>query len=81
MALVSAKIKKDAEAALLAAFTKEFGKEASADPKSHAKMAAVIAEVAVVLVKAIQTEAEVIPGIGTAGSPAAQTSVTIGKIL
>jgi hypothetical protein len=81
MALVVPKIKKDLEAAIMAALTKEFAKEGGADPSSHKKLASAIAEgVAMVLIKALQTEAEVLPGIGTAGSPAAQTSVTPGKI-
>lgn len=81
MALVAPKIKQDMEAAIMAALTKEFAKEGGADPSSHKKLAAAIAEgVAMIIVKALQTEAEVLPGIATAGSPAAQTSVSPGKI-
>ncbi len=81
MALVAAKIKKEMEAAIAAALTKEFAKEAGADPTSHKRTAAAVAEgVCTILIKALQTEAEVLPGIATAGSPAAQTSVSPGKI-
>jgi len=81
MALVVAKIQKDLEAAIMAALKTQLGKEGGADPSSHQKMAAAIAEgVSKVIVTALLTDAEVLPGIGTAGSPAAQTSVTPGKI-
>jgi hypothetical protein len=81
MALVGPKLKQDMEKAIMAALTKEYASEAGADPSSHKKMASAIAEgVALILVKALQTEAEVLPGIATAGSPAAQTSVSPGKI-
>jgi hypothetical protein len=81
MALIIPKITKELEAAILAALLNEYGKEAGADPTSHQRMAKAIAKgVADVLIKALQSEAEILPGIGTAGSPAAQTSVTPGKI-
>lgn len=81
MALIAPKIQKELEAALLSALTQQFAKEAAADPSSHKKQATAIAQaVATVLIKAIQTEAEVLPGISTAGSPAAQVSVSPGKI-
>lgn len=81
MALVIPTIQKEMEAAISAALTTQFAKEGSADPTSHQKMAAAIAQgVTQVLIKAIQTQAEVLPGIATAGSPAAQTSVSPGKI-
>jgi hypothetical protein len=81
MPLVAAKLKQDLEAAIATSLAKTFSSEGSADPSSHKKMASAIAEaVAMVIVKALQTEAEVLPGIGTAGSPSAQTSVTPGKI-
>lgn len=81
MALVAAKIKKELEAAILSALAKEFAKESGADTSSHKKIAAAVADgVSKVIIQALQTEAEVLPGIATAGSPAAQTSVTPGKI-
>lgn len=81
MALVTPKLQKEMEAAILSALQAQFAGEAGADPSSHQRQAAAIAEgVVTALVKALQTEAEVLPGIGTAGSPAAQTSVTPGKI-
>lgn len=80
MALVAPKLKKDLETALVSALTREFAKEGGADPASHKKLAAAISDIALVIVKALQTEAEVLPGIATAGSPAAQTSVSPGKI-
>ena len=81
MALVAPKIKKDLESALLAAFAREFPKEASADPSSYKKMAAAISDAALIIVKALQTEAEIIPGIPTAGGSSAQATVAPGKIL
>lgn len=82
MPLIAAKIKKEMEAAIMAALTSEFAAEGGADPSSHKKIAAgVAAGVAEVLVKALTTEAQVLPGIPTAGSPAAQTSVGPGKIM
>ena len=81
MALVVPKLTKDLEAAIAAALAAEFAGEAGADPSSHKRMAAAIAKaVAMVMVKALQTEAQVLPGIATAGSPAAHTSVAPGKI-
>ena len=81
MALVIPTIQKEMEAAISAALTTQFAKESSADPAAHQKMAAAIAQgVTQVLIKAIQTQAEVLPGIATAGSPAAHTSVSPGKI-
>lgn len=81
MPLIAAKIKKEMEAAIMSALMSEFAKEGGADPSSHKKIAAgVAAGVSEVLVKALLTEAQVLPGIPTAGSPAAQTSVAPGKI-
>lgn len=81
MALIIPKITKELEAAILAALVTEFKAEAGADPSSHQKMAKAIAKgVADVLIKAIQSEAEVLPGIQTAGSPASQVSISPGKI-
>lgn len=80
MPLVAPLIKKKVEAALLAGFTKEFPKEASADPTSYQRMAAAISEMVPVLIESIVTQAEVLPGIATAGSPPAHVSVAPGKI-
>lgn len=81
MALVGPKLKKDIESAIMAALKTQFAKEGGADPDSHKKLAAAIAEgVAITIVKALQTEAEVLPGIPTAGSPAAQVTTAPGKI-
>lgn len=81
MALAIPKIQKEMEAAITSALKTQFAKEGEADASSHQKMAAAVAQgVTQVLIKALQTEAEVLPGIPTAGSPAAQTSVGPGKI-
>ena len=81
MALVIPALQKKLEAALLSSFTKEFSSEAGADPTSHKRMASAISEaVAKVIVQALQSEAEVLPGISSAGSPGAVTSVSPGKI-
>lgn len=81
MALVVPKITKDLEAAILNELKSVFGKEADADPSSHQKIASAVAiGVAKVLIMALQSDATVLPGIPTAGSPAAQTSVAPGKI-
>ena len=81
MALVIPAIQKEMEAAIAAALTTQFATEAGADPSSHQKTAAAIAQgVTQVLIKALQTQAQVLPGIATAGSPAAQVSVSPGMI-
>lgn len=81
MALVAPKIQKEMEAAIYAALQVNFAKEAAADPSSYQKQAAAIAKgVATVLIKALQTEAQVLPGIATAGSPVAQVTTAPGKI-
>jgi hypothetical protein len=81
MALVIPAIQKEMEAAIAAALTTQFGKEAVADPSSHQKTAAAIAQgVTQVLIKHLQTSAQVLPGIATAGSPSSQTSVSPGMI-
>jgi len=77
MALVIATIQKEMEAAIAAALASEFSKEGAADPSSYKKTAAAIAKgVTQVLVKAIQTQAEVLPGIPAGGGP----TVGPGKI-
>ena len=81
MALLAPALKQKLEQAILAGLQKEFAKEAGSDPTSHKRMAAAISNIAEVLVAAITTEAEVLPGIGTAGGPAAQSTITPGKIL
>lgn len=81
MPLVAPALKKELEAALLAGFTRVFPKEFAADPTSYKKQADAISDIAMVLVKTIVADALVLPGIATAGSPAAQTSVSPGKIL
>lgn len=81
MPLVVPAIQKEMEAAILSALTAAYAAEAGADPSSHQKMAGAIAQgVTTVLIKALQTQAQVLPGIATAGSPAAQTSVSPGQI-
>jgi len=82
MPLVASVIQKKMETAITSALKKAFAKEGSADVKSHAKMAAAIAEgVTKVIVNAILTDAEVVAGIPTAGSPAAQATTAPGKIM
>jgi hypothetical protein len=81
MALVIPTIQKQMEKAIMAALISQFSKEGVADKSSHKKMAAAVAQgVCQVLIKALQTKAEVLPGISTAGSQSAQKSVTPGKI-
>ncbi len=81
MALIASALKKKLEQAILAGLQKEFAKEAGSDPTSHKRMAAAISNIAEVLVAAITSEAEVLPGTPTAGGPAAQATVGPGKIL
>jgi len=81
MALVAAAIQKEMEAAIAGALALQHASSGAADPASHKKTAAAIAEgVTLVLIKALQTQAQVLPGIATAGSPAAQVSTTPGMI-
>jgi hypothetical protein len=81
MALIVPKITKELEAAILGELSTAFGKEAAADPSAHQKIASAVAKaVAKVLIAALQGEAEVLPGIATAGSPASQVTVAPGKI-
>jgi hypothetical protein len=82
MALVIPKIQKDMEAAIVAALKTEFAKEGSADTTSHKRLAAAIAKgVTQVIIKALTTDAQVMPGIATAGSQSAQTTISSGKIV
>jgi hypothetical protein len=88
MALVAPVIKKLVEAKVLAAYQREFGDLQANNPEaiqSWQKQAKIAAEIAGVIIEAIQTQAEVAPGIPvtTAGSAAAQTGATVapGKIL
>lgn len=63
--------------------TKAFGggADAATGASSHKKMAdAIAAAVTKVIIGQITTNATVLPGIATAGSPAAQVSVSPGKI-
>lgn len=81
MPLVIPAIQKEMEAAITAALTTQFSKEGPADPTSHQKTAAAIAQgVTTILIKHLQTSAQILPGIPTAGSPVAQVSVGPGKI-
>jgi len=81
MALVAAAIQKEMEAMIASALTSEFSKEGAADPTSHKKTAAAIAKgVTQVLIKHLTSSAQVLPGIATAGSPAAQVTTTPGMI-
>ncbi len=88
MPLVGPAIKQQAEAQLLTAFAREFKDVYAANPGAaadHKKMAAAISDIILTIVTAIQTQAQVAPGIpvATAGSPAAQTGATVapGMIL
>jgi hypothetical protein len=86
MALVVATITQSMEAAIRAALDTEFAKESSADPTAHQRMAAAIARgVTQVIVEAITTTAEVLPGIPvvTTGSATEQVGETVapGHIL
>jgi hypothetical protein len=81
MALVAPLIQKEMEAAILSSLTRVYASEAAADPASYQKMAEAIAEgVTQTLIKAIQTQAQVLPGIATVGAPNAHISVTPGQI-
>jgi hypothetical protein len=69
MALVVAKIQKDMESAIASALAEQHSDSKKADPKSHQKTAAAIAQgVTEVIVAAIQGDAEVLPGIPVAGA-------------
>ncbi len=83
MPLVEPVIKQKLAAEIMNELKKAFGAEADAGSSaaSHKKMAdAIAAAVAKVIVMELTTNAQVLPGIATAGSPAAQTSVSPGKI-
>lgn len=70
MPLVIPAIQKEMEAAIMAALQTQFAKEGAADPTSHQRTAAAIAQgVTQVIVKALQTQATVLPGIPTGGGP------------
>lgn len=83
MPLVAPIIEKKLLAEITTALASSFGARADAASAadSHKKLAEAIAKaVAKVLVEELTTNAQVLPGIPTAGSPAAQTSVGPGKI-
>ncbi len=81
MALIVPKIQKDMEKAIVSAMTNAFSDSKDADPDAYKKFASALAEgITKTIVSALQQDAEVIPGIATAGSPSAQSSVTPGKI-
>jgi hypothetical protein len=76
-------MKKKMEAALIAAFSREFKDEIAQSPTaaaSHRKLAAAISDIAMTIVEELLTSAEIAPGIpvATAGSPAAQSGSTVG---
>lgn len=65
MPLVIPAIQKEMEAAITAALITQFAKEGGADPASHKKMAAAVAQgVTQVLVKALLTSAVVTTPVG-----------------
>jgi predicted NBD/HSP70 family sugar kinase len=89
MALVGDKLKSKMQSTLEKSLKEQFAKDSKDNPKAEEmwkKMAAAIAEIAVDIVQTIQQDAEVAagisltvnPGIPTAGSPAAQTTVGPG---
>lgn len=83
MPLVEPVIKQKLSAAIQQELSAAFGAgaDAASGASSHKKMAdAIAAAVAKVIVAELTTNAQVLPGIPTAGSPAAQTSVGPGKI-
>ena len=81
MPLVAATIQKSMEAAIQAALDTQLPGGVKADPTAHQKMAAAIAQgVTQVIVAALLTDATVVAGIPTAGSPASQLTVGPGKI-
>ena len=71
MPLVADALKKQIEAILITALTRELGDEGGSDPESHKKLAAAISDIAIPLVTALQTQALVNvttstgPGVGT----------------
>jgi len=81
MPMVGAALKQQIEQALTSAFEREFGKDSSADPTAHAKLASAISDIGLILVTYLQTNAQVAPGIPTAGSPAAQVTTAPGSLL
>lgn len=81
MPLLVPKIQKDMEAAIMAALDTQMPEGVKADPTSHQKLAAAIAQgVTMVMVTALLTDAQVLPGAPTAGSPAAQVVTGPSKI-
>lgn len=83
MALVGPVLKKKMETALMAAFAREFKEEIAQNKTaaaSHKKMAAAISDIALTIVEELLTQAQVAPGIPTAGSPSSQVSCGPGKI-
>ena len=79
--MVAEALKKEMEAALMTAYAREFKNEAAADPTSYKKQAAVISDLALVLVKFLATQVQVNAGIPTAGSPASQISIGPGTLV
>ena len=78
MPLVAPAIQLKLELEIVNALTSSF---AGGDAASHKKLAkAIAAAVAKVIVEELTTNALVLPGIPTAGSPAAQVTVAPGKI-
>ena len=81
MPMVPMKLKKDIEDILVSALGREFSAEAEADPDGHKKMAAAISDIAIPIVMMLLSDAQVAPGIPTAGSPAAQVTTAPGMLL
>ena len=80
MPLVGPALKAKFKDSIMAGLKKEFGGTGDHEP-SWEKIASAISEIAVDIVDAMHNDAQVAPGIPTAGSPAAQVTVGPGKIL
>jgi hypothetical protein len=84
MAMVPTVIGKLVEAAVIAELTSQFGEIQATNETVMAqwvKQAKVHGAAAEALIKAILAMGQVAPGIATAGGPAAQVSVSPGKII
>jgi dihydroneopterin aldolase len=83
MPLIAAVIEKKLFAEINTELKSAFGEaDQQTAPGSHKKLAEAIAKaVAKVIVAELTTSAQVSVGIPTAGSPASQTTVSVGKII
>jgi len=69
MPLVPDLLKKQIEATLITALTRELGAEGGSDPSSHQKLAAAISDIAIPIIAALTTQAQVQTTVATSGGP------------